>query len=104
MMKATSKTKQTIAKKAYSAWKSSTKYPAANQALSRMLQLAAADPRLAASFSVLYAEMARARSEGDNEAVAYAQRAIADLCKPIGPGRFDRPLFPRRSRRAAEKS
>jgi hypothetical protein len=101
-MKAAPKTKQSIAKKAYSGWKSSG-FPGAKQTLSRMLQLAAADARLAASFSVLYAEMARARSEGDDEAVAYAQRAIADLCKPIGPGRFDRPLFPRRSQRAAAK-
>jgi len=64
----------------------------------RSLDLAASDPRMAASVAILYAELARARTDGDEEAVAYAKRAITQAFDPIPSGPIDRPLFGRNPR------
>jgi len=82
--------KKNSAKKAYSIWRSSR--PAA-LSLARSLDLAASDPRMAASVAILYAELARAQTDGDDQAVAYAKRAIAQAFQPIPSGTIDQPLF-----------
>jgi hypothetical protein len=56
----------------------------------------AADPRFAASLSVLCAELARAQSDGDQEAVRYAIRAIQEITAGVPGGAIDEPLISRR--------
>jgi hypothetical protein len=51
------------------------------------------DPRTAESLSVFYAHLARAQTEGDQEAIQYIRRAIAETMRPIPDGPIDMPLM-----------
>jgi hypothetical protein len=52
------------------------------------------NPRLAASLSVFYAELARAQTDDDREGADYARRAIAEAMRGVPHQGIDRPLMP----------
>jgi hypothetical protein len=63
--------------------------PAVEQTLSQI-----GDPRMAASLAILYAELARAQSDRDAEAVQFANRGIRELLRGVPDGPIDMPLLP----------
>lgn len=76
---------------------------------SHVAELAAENPRLAATLSLLYAELARAQSDEDQEAVQYIKDAIGEVLRGQPKGPIDEPLIQRQrarkpTRRTTRKS
>jgi len=61
------------------------------------------NPRIAESLSVLYAQLARAQTDHDRQAVRYIRDTIAEAMRGVPDGEIDEPLIPsaRRRRKSA---
>ena len=62
-----------------------------------------ANPRLAASLAVLYAELVRAQADHDAEAVRFINRGIRDVMRGVPDGPIDSALLPLQGRKTTKK-